>query len=137
MNFGTPSLHIREPFITNEKSEIVRRMAARRCVTVRGEWWLWVNCCYWRLSSQGSELATGSSSLKRIERAVAELSGQALVSIGVRPTTGATRFGFDLGCVLECRRFERNSDAELWMLYKPRGYVLSVNGNGTFSHQRK
>ena len=25
---------------------------------------------------------------------------------------------------------------ELWMLYKPNGYVLSVFGNGTFSHQR-
>ena len=56
--------------------------------------------------------------------------------VAVEPETGATRFVFDLGCVLHCRRFERDTDAELWMLYKPSGYVLSVHGNGTFSHQR-
>ena len=58
------------------------------------------------------------------------------MSIVVEPETGATHFAFDLGCVLHCRRVERDTDAELWMLYKPSGYVLSVHGNGTFSHQR-
>ena len=67
---------------------------------------------------------------------MAHLGGQELVSVVVEPKTGATRFAFDLGCVLNCRRFERDTDAELWMLYKPSGYVLSVHGNGNFSHQR-
>ena len=53
MNFGKPSLHVREPFDTDSKSEAVRRTAARRQVTVRGEWWLWIWSCYWRLSSNG------------------------------------------------------------------------------------
>jgi hypothetical protein len=136
MNFGKPSLHVREPFSTDSTSEAVRRMASRRRVTVRGEWWLWLYCCYWRLTSGDLELATGSSSFRRIERATAQLDGQELVSVAVEPETGATRFAFDLGCVLHCRRFERDTDAELWMLYKPSGYVLSVHGNGTFSHQR-
>ena len=136
MNFGKPSLHVREPFSTDSKSESVRRLAARRRITVRGEWWLWIYCCYWRLSSGDQELATGSSSFRRIEQANAQLEGQQLVSVAVAPETGATRFAFDLGCVLHCRRFERDTDAELWMLYKPRGHVLSVHGNGTFSHQR-
>jgi len=136
MNFGKPSLGVREPFTTDSKSEVVRRMAARRQVTVRGEWWLWIFSCYWRLTLEGLELATGSSSFRRIERATAQLEGQELVSVAVEPTTGATRFAFDLGCVLNCRRFERDTDADLWMLYKPSGYVLSVHGNGTFSHQR-
>jgi hypothetical protein len=136
MNFGKPSLHIREPFHSSSKSEVVRRVMARRQVTVRGQWWLWVLCSYWRLTSEGVELATGSSSHRRIERAMAQLKGQALVGVDVQPRTGATRFMFDLGCVLQCRRFQRDSDAELWMLYKPSGYVLAVHGNGTFSHQR-
>jgi hypothetical protein len=136
MNFGKPSLHVREPFNTNSKSEAVRRLAGRRRVTVRGKWWLWFFCCYWRLSSDGLQLATGSSSFRRIERAMAQLEGQELVSVEVEPATGATRFAFDLGCVLDCRRFERGTDAELWMLYKPSGYVLSVHGDGTLSHQR-
>ncbi len=42
MNFGKPSIYIREPYGTDSRSEVVRRMAARRQVTVRGEWWLWV-----------------------------------------------------------------------------------------------
>lgn len=136
LNFGKPSLRIREPFNTDSTSEAVRQLASRRRVTVRGEWWLWLYCCYWRLTTGELELATGSSSLRRLERATAQLEGQDLVSVAVEPQTGATRFAFDLGCVLHCRRFERDADAELWLLYKPSGYVLSVHGNGTFSHQR-
>jgi hypothetical protein len=136
MNFGKPSIRVREPFNTNSKSKAVQRMAARRSVTVRGEWWLWIYCCYWRLTSDSLELATGSSSSRRIDRATAQLEGQELISVEVEPDTSATRFLFDLGCVLHCRRFERDTDSELWTLYKPSGYVLSVHGNGTFSHQR-
>lgn len=136
MNFGKPSLNIRQPFRTDSTSEAVRRMASRRRVTVRGEWWLWMYCCFWRLTSNDLPLATSSSSLRRIQKAIALLDGQQLASVTVDPETGATRFGFDLGCVLHSRRFKRDSDDELWMLYKPSGYVLSVYRNGTFSHHR-
>ena len=137
MNFGKPSLRIREPYNTDSKFEAVRQMAGRRQVTVQGEWWLWIFSCYWRLTSNGLALATGSSSFRRIERAMAQLEGQKLTSVEVDPKTGTTGFFFDLGCVLRCRRFERETDAELWMLYKPSRYVLSIHGNGTFSHQRE
>lgn len=136
MNFGTPSLDIREPYVTNFASETAKRVASRRNVTVRGKWWLWIYCSYWRLSSDQRRLATGSSSARQIERAIQQLDGQKLVSAVVNPETGVTRFVFDLGCVLDCRRFERNSDKELWMLYKPTGYVLSAHGNGVISHFR-
>lgn len=136
INFGQPSLHIREPYRTDSTSEAVRQMAAGRQVIVSGQWWLWIYKCYWRLTSGGVQLATGSSSLRRIERATGQLAGQELISVAVEPKTGATQFVFDLGCVLHCRRFGKDTDDELWMLYKPNGYVLSVHGNGTFSHQR-
>jgi hypothetical protein len=136
MNFGKPSLRVREPYDTDSKSGVVRRLAARRLVTVRGEWWLWIYYCSWRLILGGLELATGSSSLRRIHGAMAQVEGQQLVSAEVEPETAATRFVFDLGCVLHCRRFEQDTDAEMWMLYKPSGYVLSVHGNASFSHQR-
>jgi hypothetical protein len=135
MNFGKPSLHVREPYGTKSKDEVIQRSAARRLVTVRGQWWLWIYCSYWRLTSDGVLLATGASSLKRIQRATALLEGQKLVSIHVQPKTAATRFTFDLGCVLDCRRF-RDNDDDLWTLYEPRGYMLSVCGNGTSSHVR-
>lgn len=137
MNFGKPSLRIvREPFKSSARSPAVRRNAARRIVSVRGEWWLWIYCCYWRLILDGHVLVTGSSSFPRIERAIRRLQGQKLVSVEVKPETGATRFAFDLGAVLDCRRFERDSDEQLWTLYQPRGYVLAVHGNGTFIHDR-
>lgn len=116
LNFGKPSLRVREPFSTDSMSEVVRRMASRRLVTVRGEWKLWIYCCYWRLTSDDLKLASGSSSLRQIERGIMQLDGQKLVSVAVEPETGATRFTFDLGCVLHCRRFERNTDDELWTL---------------------
>lgn len=136
MNFGEPSLKIREPFVATSDSERVKQMASLRNVTVRGKWWLWIYCCHWRLDSGDSKLATGSSSNRSIERAIMQLDGQKLVSVEIKPDSGATRFVFDLGCVLSCRRFDRVTDDKLWTLYKPSGYVLSVHGDGTFCHQR-
>lgn len=136
MMFGTPSLEIREPYVTKFASEAAKRMASRRNVTIRGEWWLWIYCSYWSLTSDDRRLATGSSSARQIEWAIQQLDGQKLVSAVVKPETGATKFAFDLGCVLDCRRFERNSNQELWMLYKPSGYVLSAHGDGAISHFR-
>lgn len=136
LNFGKPSLDIREPFQTNFKSEFARRVAAGRRVTVRGEWWLWLLGCHWSLCSQNQRLATGTSSAKSIDRAIRDLDGQKLISVEVHSRTAATRFLFDLGGVLKCRRFDQDSAIDLWSLYKPTGYVLSVYGNGTFTHQR-
>jgi hypothetical protein len=136
MNFGKPTLHVQEPHATKSKSDTVRWLAAKRIVRPHGRWRLWLTCCYWRLSSDEKQLATGSCSLRRIECAMAHLNGQKLISAHVEPATGATRFTFDLGGVLDCRRFEKDSDLELWILYKPSKYCLSIYGNGTFTHQR-
>ena len=65
LNFGKPSLRVREPFKTNSKYEAVRRIAARRSVTVRGEWWLWMYCCYWRLASEGHPLPQRPTVVRR------------------------------------------------------------------------
>lgn len=135
MNFGDPSLRVREPYRTRSASEAVQRMAARRLVTIRGEWWLWLHCCYWRLSGEAHDLATGSSSLRRIQQAVSQLEGQALTAVTIESRTGASRFIFDLGCVLHCRRFERDSDEELWALYEPGGIVLSAHGDGNLDRR--
>jgi hypothetical protein len=82
----------------------------------------------------GITLATGASSFRKIQVAMARLEGQKLINVNVDPRTGATRFEFDVGGALEVRRFEPNSEDELWLLYKPNGYVLSVSGNGRYSH---
>src|SRR4029077_3129308 len=90
----------------------------------------------WSLSTSGDLLASSSSSDRRVQKAILHLQGERLVSVRIHPKTGATRFDFDLGCVLGCRRFEKVSDDPLWILYKPNGYTLSVHGNGTYCHHR-
>jgi hypothetical protein len=134
INFGKPSLRIREPYETKSKSEFIRRWARQRMVSLVGQWQLNLFCCYWSLSISGDLLASSSSSGRRVQKAIVHLQGQRLVSVRINPKTGATRFDFDLGSVLDCRRFEKDSQDELWILYKPSGYVLSVQGNGTYCH---
>jgi hypothetical protein len=136
IHFGNPSLHIREPFVAESQSPFVQNLSARRLVTVRGEWWLWLWCCHWRLSRNDDLLATASASRRRIEQALLQLSGQKLVGVSIEERTGCTRFEFDLGCRLECRRFTRDSQQDLWLLYRPGGDVLSVHGDGTYGHER-
>ena len=133
LNFGKPSLRIREPRGTKSKSPLVQQIFSQRQVRVRGQWWLWIFCAYWRLSLLNMPPVTGSSSGKHINEAIARLDGQKLTLVDVNSLTGATRFGFDLGGTLECRRFAQDS-ADLWTLYEPSGNVLAVQGNGTFSH---
>jgi len=102
-------------------------------VSVRGKWWLWVFCAYWRIHIPHSATATSSSPLRLKRKAMAGLSGQRLQRIRVNPIHGATEFLFDLGAILEVRRFEE-SDADIWTLYQPNGHVLGVMGNGTFTN---
>ena len=45
------------------------------------------------------------------------------------------RFIVSAGSDDDVRRFERDSEDELWLLYKPSGYVLSVRGDGQYSHR--
>lgn len=136
LNFGQPSLRIREPVKTESRSSVAQRMASTRTVTVSGEWWLWIYVCRWKITRDNERLASSSESLRRIELACKILEGQAIVSTRINPNTGATRFDFDLGCALHCHRFEKETDDELWTLYKPNGYVLNVHGNGTYGHHR-
>ncbi len=135
MSFGDPKLIIQEPQKSKSKNPLVRDLFSRRRVTVNGKWWLWIYCAYWKITLNGSRAATSSSSYLQISKSLTKLEGQILKEVHVNPRTGATRFDFDLGGILEVRRFERNSEDDLWMLYEPNGYVLSVHGDGRYSHE--
>jgi len=134
-SIGDPSIMILgKPRRIRTKSVRVRRAFARRCIHVRGRWWLWVRVAHWRYSSKEYWVTSGSSSLREIAEAVRDLSGQRLTKVQINPKTGATRFSFDLGSALDVRRISKDTDHKLWVLYKPNGYVLSVRGNGTYDH---
>jgi hypothetical protein len=136
LSFGQPSLEIvMEPRKSRARSEAVKRLAARRLVSVKGRWWLWVYQAYWSISSKGERLASSSSSVCRKKQAAALLEGERLVRVDVNPQSGASRFTFDLGGELVVRRMSRDSTDELWLLYEPNRYVLSVRGDGTYDHE--
>ena len=134
MNFGQPSLSIREPQESKSPSPKVRLSQAHRRVTVRGEWWLWIYCSYWKLSVRGIDAVTGSASQRQIRRALALLDGQKFEQVEINASTAATRFIFDLGGILEVRRLKVNQDEDLWILYTPAEHTLSVRGDGNFAY---
>ena len=135
MSIGDPTMEVgREPYESKSRVAEVRRSARRRRVRIRGRWWLWVYVAYWRIRREGALLAAGSSSLRDIQAALLDLEGQKLMDVRVNPGTGVTGFVFDLETVLEVRRRRRRSTDELWLLYEPGGYVLSVRGDGTYDH---
>lgn len=134
MNFGEPSLSVIEPQESKSPSAQVRLRQAHRKVTVRGEWWLWIYCSYWKLSLRGTDVVTGASSRRQIRKALSLLDGQKLEQVVIQASTAATRFIFDLGGTLEVRRLSVDQDADLWILYTPAEYTLSVRGDGKFAY---
>jgi hypothetical protein len=131
MNFGAPSLHIREPRISKSKLRVVREAFARRLVTVRGDWWLWVYLARWKLSVRTAPSISDSTPIRQMKRALDELSGQQLKSVSTDTKTGATTFTFDLGAKLAITpQLRRRS--ELYLLYRPAAHTLVVWNEGTF-----
>jgi hypothetical protein len=134
LEFGEPRLEFREPYASRAKSERVRQLAARRLVTVRGDWHLWIYCCEWEISQAGQRLAHSESKDARIERAAGALDGQILTAVTVDPETAATRLEFDLGGVLETRRWTpRRKRYEQWILHAPEDRYLSQRDDARYS----
>lgn len=136
MEFGNPSLAIREPRAPKASdSPAVAKLVARRHVTVRGEWHLWIHSCAWKVLTGGKRI--GHSNLKGTskrptDRAADELNGQKLMQVTVNPHTSATVFEFDLGSRLETRTYD--DDREQWMLFEPSGNVFVLREKGLYSH---
>ncbi len=132
MNFGRPSLQIREPQDSAGASPPVRRHMARRHVAVRGRWWLWVFLARWQLTLGGTgEVVRWTSPRRARTEGLRDLDGQRLTALRVDPADGRTRFSFDLGAELDVWRLTRDRVGDrLWTMYLPDGHVIVVTGNG-------
>jgi hypothetical protein len=130
--FGEPYLEVDEPREVPGASDWMRKLRARRLIFVRGRWWLWVYLARWRLTYTDGRVVKWTSPKRVTAEALLDLDGQKLTRVEVNRQTGATRFDFDLGLRLDVWRLTRKhlSD-DLWMLYKPNGYVLSARGDGS------
>lgn len=130
LEFGAPSVSVREPITSESGSAKVRRALARRHVVVHGAWHLWIYCCEWRVESGGRTVGD-SSAWRRIDAAARVLDGQKLIGITLAPRGARTKFVFDLGAVLETRPYDRTS--EQWSLYTPTGRVISFRADRKYA----
>jgi hypothetical protein len=133
MEFGTPSLEIREPHATAATSARVRELASYRQVTLRGAWMLWILHAYWRLRLRDGQIIAGASSQRQRQYRLSRLDGQYLRTITIAPQTARTIFQFDLGAELSVRRWRR-SDEDVWMIYTPDAYVLTLRCDGQWQY---
>jgi hypothetical protein len=137
IEFGAPSLYIREPRASNTRSDRVQRLMRYRLVVPRGAWRLAVWLARWRLALRDDAPVSGAlGSNSRRADALRCLDGQRFVAATVDRLTGFTRLEFDLGAVLELRRFSANEHEEMWSLYRPNDFVLTVRNDGRYKHER-
>lgn len=133
MEFGRPHLRIREPQVTpTDLSRRVRASFARRLAIVHGDWHLWIYCCNW-VVREGVKVVGDFSTGRRVDRAVAFLDGQKLLSVSLRSRGAGTIFRFDLGGELETSPFDRKS--EQWLLYEPSGKVLVLRADRRVAYE--
>ena len=136
LQFGAPHLDVREPLQAAGGTPRVRRLFRYRRVSARGAWAFAVLAAHWRLELPDGPPVTGATRSARARtQALACLSGQRLVAAAVDPGTAATRLDFDLGAALHVRRAAPDEPDEMWLLYRPSGYVLAVRGSGEYDHR--
>jgi hypothetical protein len=134
LEFGQPHLVVREPSTAVPgATKKVREAVARRLVTVRGDWHLWIYCCDWKVF-KGGTLIGDSSTDARIARAGNFLDGQGLTRFTISRRDVSYVFEFDLGGKLRTRPYNRHS--EQWMLFEPSGMVLTVRADARYKYSR-
>jgi hypothetical protein len=132
-NFGEPHLEICEPRVpAKDALPEVRKLFARRNVTVRGDWHLWIYCCNWTVLDAGRSIGESENN-DSFADATQLLDGQAFKSVSIEKS-GNTRFTFDLDGTLETSPYDDFS--EQWMLYQPDGNVLALRADGKYSHSK-
>jgi hypothetical protein len=75
MNFGKPSLSIREPKQIQTDSSRLREVFSYRDITIRGEWFLWILQSYWKLTLREGTSTTIRSGQRQMQQALARLDG--------------------------------------------------------------
>lgn len=134
MNFGPPHMLVRDRLKSPPTSERLRRLFSRRLVMLRGTHWLVLYPGLWRLELADGLIVRDTSSVKKLDMAVARLSGEKLNGIVIQPRTGSTVFHFDLGARIIARGAHGRAahEDELWSLHAGSRYV-SVHAGGWYA----
>jgi hypothetical protein len=136
MEFGEPRVEMRGPRPTPVRIPGAPARSPRRLVFIRGEWHLWIYCCEWSLTLDGTELAHNEYDNITMNRALKVLNGQILTTAEIEPDS-RTRFSFDLGCsFVTCPApagtYSREPTTQ-WYWYSKPGSVIAVRGDGTYA----
>lgn len=130
LNAGQPRLEIREPREVKSRFAKVRSAAKRRHVSVWGQWFLWIHMCEWEIRKGRRLLATSESPPVEAQKAAAFVDGQIINAVSVRQT-GTSSFSFDQGATLSTTPYGDDPTHEQWLLYAPRGRVLTFLASGS------
>ena len=136
MEFGDPQLRISEPTMQSVFLEGAPPKVLQRYANVHGQWHLWICCCEWSLTLEGSQLAHNESDDITIAQALGVLNGQAISAVTIDPTNASTRFDFDPGCALTTTPappgIYSTPTVDQWLLFQPSGDVLTVRSDGRY-----
>lgn len=136
LEFGAPHLLVREPRKASPGSSAkLRKHYARRRVTLRGDWHLWIYCADWTVYDKRQRVAHSEAPKAKIDKAADLLNGQALTEASFHYRGCRSVFSFDLGGRLVVTPY--GPDDEAWMLYEPEGMVLALKGDKTFSYNSR
>jgi hypothetical protein len=128
LNFGEPHLEIVEPKFVKSDSEKAKQQFASRQVLIKGQWRLWINCCAWKVLSNG-KLIGESSTKASIQGSASFLNGQKLLGFSITPGLWQCNFEFDLGGTLETRPYDH--DGIQWYLFDSAALkVLALRSDG-------
>ena len=107
-----------------------------------GIWHLWVYMCSWRLYSKDGLIVTSNTAREFIGRIVPRLAAHPLSDVKIENRARSTTFEFGKSFSLNCTPFDRQEEAnridpaDYWMLFMPRGMVLTVRPGCQISIQR-
>lgn len=131
--WGEPYLEIHEP-----RPEAKSKRLPRRGIFIHGDWHLWLYLCDWWAFEDGKEVASSHTKLT-VQPAIQLLDGQKLTGVKVNHPAGQCIFFFDLNTELHTRPYvwtDRNADLDdQWMLFQPDEMILTLRGDGAYSHQ--
>ncbi|MCB1593066.1 MAG: hypothetical protein KDI90_11515 [Alphaproteobacteria bacterium] len=138
-NFGAPRLEIREPkdaeFLANVKSERSKQRFSLRQVRVRGDFWIWIDCCYWEILFRGENIANSRSDRPVIRKALNVVDGQIIKRIEIFPDLVQTKMFFDLGGEIHMRNEGESDDQPLWHIFNDtEGFIYSLRDNGSLEY---
>ena len=106
---------------------------------VRGEWYLWIYMCAWRLDKNGTPYLGSDDEFSREEfqERLFEVEGKKLLHFDILNSAFDTQIKFEEKFVINL--FSFSTQNEQWKLFRPDENVLTVGpgGNWTYRHENE